>query len=75
MIVWGSNLPQTRTPDAHFYVEVRYRETKVVAISPDYAEFVKFADKLAAGTAGNGRSVGNGDDPRHFKRVLCRSIR
>ena len=44
MIVWGSNLPQTRTPDAHFYVEVRYRGTKVVAISPDYAEFVKFAD-------------------------------
>jgi nitrate reductase / nitrite oxidoreductase, alpha subunit len=48
MIVWGSNLPQTRTPDAHFYVEARYRGTKVVAVSPDYAEFVKFADNWLA---------------------------
>ncbi len=44
LLIWGSNLPQTRTPDAHFMVEARYRGTKVVAISPDYAEFVKFAD-------------------------------
>ena len=44
ILVWGSNLPQTRTPDAHFYVEARYNGTKVVSISPDYAEFVKFAD-------------------------------
>jgi len=44
LLVWGSNLPQTRTPDAHFYVEARYNGTKVVSISPDYAEFVKFAD-------------------------------
>ncbi len=44
LLVWGSNLPQTRTPDSHFMVEARYRGTKVVAVSPDYAEFVKFAD-------------------------------
>lgn len=44
MLVWGSNLPQTRTPDSHFMVEARYRGTKVVAVSPDYADFVKFAD-------------------------------
>ncbi|MCF6092563.1 nitrate reductase subunit alpha [Microaerobacter geothermalis] len=44
MLVWGSNLPMTRTPDAHFMTEARYRGTKVVSISPDYAEFVKFAD-------------------------------
>ncbi len=25
LILWGSNVPQTRTPDAHFYTEVRYR--------------------------------------------------
>ncbi|MDZ7582192.1 MAG: molybdopterin-dependent oxidoreductase [Deltaproteobacteria bacterium] len=24
-IVWGTNLPMTRTPDAHFYTEARYR--------------------------------------------------
>lgn len=44
IIVTGSNLPMTRTPDAHFYSEVRYKGTKVVAMAPDYAEYVKFAD-------------------------------
>ena len=28
LMVWGSNVPQTRTPDAHFYTEVRYKGTK-----------------------------------------------
>ena len=41
---WGSNVPQTRTPDAHFYTEVRYKGTKSVVVSPDYAEATKFAD-------------------------------
>ncbi len=45
IINWGTNVPQTRTPDAHFYSEVRYRGAKVVAVSPDYAEYVKFADE------------------------------
>ena len=44
IIVCGANLPMTRTPDAHFYSEVRYKGTKVVAVAPDYAEYVKFAD-------------------------------
>lgn len=44
LIIAGSNIPMTRTPDAHFLAEVRYKGTKVVAISPDYAEYVKFAD-------------------------------
>ncbi|MGH8228154.1 MAG: molybdopterin-dependent oxidoreductase, partial [Steroidobacteraceae bacterium] len=52
LLVWGSNIPQTRTPDAHFYTAVRYRGTKVVAISPDYAEYVKFADLWLAPKAG-----------------------
>ncbi|WP_330447922.1 molybdopterin-dependent oxidoreductase (plasmid) [Paracoccus marcusii] len=30
----GSNVPQTRTPDAHFYTEVRYRGTKSAVVSP-----------------------------------------
>jgi nitrate reductase alpha subunit len=41
IIAWGSNVPQTRTPDAHFFVEARYNGTKVVAITPDYAEVAK----------------------------------
>ncbi|WP_287986718.1 nitrate reductase subunit alpha [Acidiphilium sp.] len=44
LILWGSNVPQTRTPDAHFYTESRYRGTKSVVVSPDYSEASKFAD-------------------------------
>jgi nitrate reductase alpha subunit len=28
LILWGSNVPQTRTPDAHFYTEARYKGAK-----------------------------------------------
>jgi nitrate reductase alpha subunit len=52
MIVWGTNLPMTRTPDAHFFTEARYRGTKVVAVAPDYAEYVKFADTWLPAKAG-----------------------
>ena len=44
LIIWGSNVPQTRTPDAHFYTEVRYKGAKSVVICPDYSEASKFAD-------------------------------
>jgi len=44
LILWGSNVPQTRTPDAHFYSEVRYKGTKSVVICPDYSEASKFSD-------------------------------
>ncbi len=48
LVMWGSNIPVTRTPDAHFMAEARYRGTKVVAVSPDYADNVKFADDWLA---------------------------
>ncbi|MDV6014228.1 nitrate reductase subunit alpha [Haloechinothrix sp. LS1_15] len=48
LVMWGSNIPVTRTPDAHFLTEARYKGTKVVAVSPDYAENVKFADDWLA---------------------------
>ena len=44
LMLWGSNVPQTRTPDAHFYTEVRYKGAKSVVVSPDYSEASKFAD-------------------------------
>ncbi|MDE1918664.1 MAG: nitrate reductase subunit alpha [Sphingomonadales bacterium] len=44
LMLWGSNVPQTRTPDAHFMTEARYRGAKVAVVSPDYAEATKFAD-------------------------------
>ncbi len=55
LMMWGSNVPVTRTPDAHWMAEVRYRGTKVVSISPDFADNTKFADEwmpCAAGTDG-----------------------
>lgn len=55
LMLWGSNVPVTRTPDAHWMAEVRYRGTKVVTVSPDYADNTKFADEwmpCAAGTDG-----------------------
>ncbi|MEU4313261.1 nitrate reductase subunit alpha [Nocardia sp. NPDC024068] len=48
LIMWGANLPVTRTPDAHWMAEARYRGQKVVAVSPDYADNVKFADEWLA---------------------------
>ncbi|WP_240938157.1 nitrate reductase subunit alpha [Nocardioides sp. JQ2195] len=48
LVMWGSNVPVTRTPDAHWMTEARYRGQKVVAISPDYADNVKFADDWLA---------------------------
>ncbi|WP_431843923.1 nitrate reductase subunit alpha [Calidifontibacter indicus] len=55
LIMWGSNVPLTRTPDAHWMTEARYRGQKVLAVAPDYAENVKFADEWinpAPGTDG-----------------------
>jgi len=52
VICAGNNINQTRTPDAHFYSELRYRGGKVVAVSPDYAEYVKFADTWLPAKAG-----------------------
>jgi nitrate reductase alpha subunit len=45
LIMWGSNVPVTRTPDAHWMAEARYRGQKVVVVSPDYADNTKFADQ------------------------------
>ena len=44
LVMWGSNVPVTRTPDAHWMAEARYRGQKVVVVSPDYADNTKFAD-------------------------------
>ncbi|WP_105567546.1 nitrate reductase subunit alpha [Microbacterium halophytorum] len=48
LIMWGSNVPVTRTPDAHFMAEARYRGQKVVTVSPDYTDNTKFADEWVA---------------------------
>ncbi|MDR0297865.1 MAG: nitrate reductase subunit alpha [Streptococcaceae bacterium] len=60
LMMWGSNVPLTRTPDAHFMTEVRYKGTKVVAVSPDYAENVKFADNWLAPHPGTDAALAQG---------------
>lgn len=60
IMMWGSNVPLTRTPDAHFMVEARYKGTKVVAVSPDYAENVKFADNWLAPHPGTDAALAQG---------------
>ncbi|MEB7039337.1 nitrate reductase subunit alpha [Staphylococcus gallinarum] len=57
IIMWGSNVPLTRTPDAHFMTEVRYKGTKVVSVAPDYAENVKFADNWLSPNPGTDAAV------------------
>ncbi len=52
LMMWGSNVPVTRTPDAHWMAEVRYRGTKVVTVSPDYSDNTKFADEWLPAQAG-----------------------
>ncbi len=52
LIMWGSNVPVTRTPDAHWMTEARYRGQKVVVVSPDYADSTKFADEWLAAAPG-----------------------
>jgi nitrate reductase / nitrite oxidoreductase, alpha subunit len=52
LMMWGSNVPVTRTPDAHWMAEARYRGQKVVVVSPDYADNVKFADEWLPGQPG-----------------------
>jgi nitrate reductase alpha subunit len=52
-IVMGTNLPMTRTPDAHFMSEFKYKGGKVAVMSPNYSDVTKFSDtwvQLKAGT-------------------------
>jgi len=45
IMVIGSNIPSTRTPDAHFVPEFKYNGGKLVVMSPDYSDVTKFADQ------------------------------
>ena len=58
LMMWGSNIPLTRTPDAHWMTEARYRGQKVVVMSPDYAENVKFADEWLPVAPGTDAALG-----------------
>ena len=44
IVMWGSNVSQTRIPDAHFAYEARYNGAKLIVISPDYNSSAIHAD-------------------------------
>ena len=58
LMLWGSNVPITRTPDSPFLTQVRYKGTKVVVISPDYSAATKFADTWIAPKQGTDSALG-----------------
>ena len=58
IIAWGSNVPQTRTPDAHFFTEVRYKGAKTVAVTPDYSEVAKLCDLWLHAKQGTDAALG-----------------
>ncbi len=58
IIAWGSNVPQTRTPDAHFFTEVRYKGAKTVSITPDYSEVAKLTDQWLNPKQGTDAAIG-----------------
>ena len=57
-MLWGSNVPVTRTPDSPFMTQVRYKGTPVVVISPDYSDASKFADVWLAPKQGTDSALG-----------------
>lgn len=58
LILWGSNVPVTRTPDSPFLTQVRYRGAQVAVISPDFSDASKFADVWLAPKQGTDSALG-----------------
>jgi nitrate reductase alpha subunit len=71
LILWGSNVPQTRTPGRAFLHRSALQGRQVVVICPDYSEASKFAD-LWISQAGHGRGARHGDGPCHPARIPSR---
>ena len=72
LLLWGSNVPQTRTPDAHFYTEARYRGAKSVVITPGLQRGGEIRRSLAAPQAGHRLGAGHGLRPCDPAGVPCR---
>lgn len=43
-VVAGTNINMTRTADAHFLSEAKYRGSKIVVVSPNYSDVTKHTD-------------------------------
>lgn len=53
IVVMGSNLNMTRTPDVHFIAEARGNGSRLVVLSPDFSQVAKYADWWLPVTAGH----------------------
>lgn len=53
IVMWGSNVVETRIPDAHYVWEAKYRGSKVVAIFPEYNPSAVHADLYLPVKAGS----------------------
>ena len=69
LILWGSNVPQTRTPDAHFYTEVRYQGRQERRDLPGLLGSLEVRRPLDLAEAGHGRGARHGHGPRHPEGV------
>jgi nitrate reductase alpha subunit len=72
LILWGSNVPVTRTPDAHWMTEARYRGQKVVVCSPRLLRRDEVRRRVARARARHRRRARDGDGPRRAPGVLRR---
>jgi nitrate reductase / nitrite oxidoreductase, alpha subunit len=52
VVVMGSNLNMTRTPDVHYVIEGRHNGSKLVVLSPDFSQVSKHADWWIPANAG-----------------------
>jgi hypothetical protein len=64
LMLWGSNVPQTRTPDAHFYDRGALQRHQEVVICPTIPKRPS-SPICGFGEAGHGRRAGDGDGPCH----------
>ena len=72
LIMWGSNVPVTRTPDAHWMTEARYRGQKVVVVVARLRRQRQVRRRVAGRQPGHRRRAGDGDGPRDPQGVLRR---
>ena len=64
LMMWGSNVPVTRTPDAHWMAEVRYRGTKVVTRQPGLRRQHQVRRRVDARAGRHRRRARDGDGSR-----------
>ena len=73
LILWGSNVPQTRTPDAHFYTEARYQRRQKRRHLPGLFRSVEIRRSLDVAETGHRCRTRHGHGPCHPARIPRRS--